>query len=242
VKKNKPVTARQRALIRNWTCAGELEQQEVAARLGLTRATVWKTQKKLGIRQLVRDRLPLSEATENKIIMMLRQNCGRMRITRETGVALSRIDRIAKRIHFRRQRGSATCAYRLTASEIARIRRAVTESERAICKQFHVSRVVAAFSCGEFFKETKMMDDYIALISAVCRVCFRVHCPQQMIFKSLIGQDSHQALARIVDTVWPSHRPSRHLLSPHGPRLRRQKRGNRHSEESHYSSEPQLKP
>jgi hypothetical protein len=154
--KNQPVTSRQRALIKKWTLAGKLEQQEIAARLDLTRAGVWMVQRELRVRQRVSDREPLSQKTQNKISAMLKKNLGRIRISRETGVTLGKIDGIARRIHFRRRRGSVGVGYRLRKPEIARIREALSESERTLCKRFHVSRWwLRKFRLGSFSRKPK---------------------------------------------------------------------------------------
>jgi hypothetical protein len=108
--KGEPVTNRQRALIKKWTRARKLQQQEMGAKLGLCYQTVLHTQKKLGLRQYVPDRQPLSKKTESKIVGMLRQNLGRLHIARQLGVSLEKIDRISLRIRFRRRsRQSRNC-------------------------------------------------------------------------------------------------------------------------------------
>jgi hypothetical protein len=156
MKKNKPVTARQKALIEKWTRAGVLEQQEIAAKLDLSDVAVWKIQKQLGLRQRVPEREPLSKKTESKIIEMLRQNVARVLIARETGVSLDRIHGIARRIRFRRQRGSVGCGYGLRPPEVAAIRKALTKSEQALCKRFHISRSwLRHFRVGSFSRKRK---------------------------------------------------------------------------------------
>jgi hypothetical protein len=87
---------------------------------------------------------------------MLRQNLGRLRIARGLKVGLRDIDFISRRICFRRRRGSPGIAYRLRPLEIARIREAITQSERAIAKKFHVSRWwLRRFRLGNFSRKHK---------------------------------------------------------------------------------------
>jgi hypothetical protein len=148
-------TDRQREMIRKLTVAG-VPQKQIARRVGLTRFSVWKNQKRLGLRQFVAERVPLSETTKRKIISMLRQNLGRLRIARELGVSLEKIDKITRRIKFRRRRGSVGCRYKLTGPEIARIRQALTESEQVLCKRFHISRWwLRRFRVGSFSRKRK---------------------------------------------------------------------------------------
>jgi uncharacterized protein YerC len=144
-----------RERIRELTIGG-MEQQKIAVDVGLSRSTIWKVQRQLQLRQHVPNRQPVSASTQNKITAMLRQAAGRIRIARELGVSLETIDRIARRIRFRRRRGSPGIAYRLRKPEIARIREAITESEKQLCKRFHVSRWwLRRFRAGLFSRRRK---------------------------------------------------------------------------------------
>ncbi len=145
------VTAAERETIRRLTVAGHMPQQQIADKLRRTRHTIWKIQKELRLCQRVANREPLSENTKKKLVAMLRQNAGRIRIARDTGITVDKIDKIARSIRFRRRRGSVGCAYRLSPSEVRAIRRAVTQSERRLCKKFHISREwLRHFRVGSF--------------------------------------------------------------------------------------------
>ena len=152
MKKNEPVTGRQRALIRKWTLARILEQQEIAAKLDLSRVAVWKVQKALGLSA----RPTLSKKTQKRIATLLRKQWPGRRIERELGIGPRWIARIARRMRHRRRRGSIGCAYRLSAPEVTAIRRAITKSERTIAKKFHVSRSwLRRFRLGSFSRKPK---------------------------------------------------------------------------------------
>ena len=150
-----PTTAAQVATIAKLTRSGT-QQKKIAATLGLCPPTIAKAQRLLGLRQRVPDREPLPEETKKQIISMLRDNVPRLRIARELGVSLDKLHSIAKRLHFRRQRGSVGCAYKLTPAEITAIRKALTRSEESICKKFHVSRWwLRKFRLGDFSRRKR---------------------------------------------------------------------------------------
>jgi uncharacterized protein YerC len=147
-------TNRQREAIRKLSVA-QVPQNNIIAETGLSRATIWKVQKTLGLPQRRRP-VPLPKKIEKKIVKLLKKGWGRRHIAQHLGIGEGKIKRVMQKTRHRKPRGSANTRYNLTAPERRAIRKALYENESRIAKRFHVSRTwLSAFRMRKFLGRSK---------------------------------------------------------------------------------------
>jgi len=130
------VTDVEREQIRMFSTA-RMAQKAIAKELRLTRQTVGRIQRELGLSPHPGG--PLPKEIEGRIIELLAKNHGVPRIARELAVAPHKVQAIIKKIHHRKPFGKVGHRYHLGTLELRAIRRDIRKSEGAIARKYGVT-------------------------------------------------------------------------------------------------------
>jgi hypothetical protein len=130
------VTDKEREHIRMFSTVGMM-QKNVAAEVGLCRATVSKVQKQLGLNPHSTE--PLSPAFEKKILDLFREGHGAPFIAKKLDLPQHRVADVMHKFSLRQQPGKTGCRYFVSAKKKRVIRRMFRTFEKRIARQFGVS-------------------------------------------------------------------------------------------------------
>jgi hypothetical protein len=136
MKRTRKVTPEQREQIR--VLSSVMLQKNVAKELRLSRWTIAKIQRELGLSPHPAE--PLPKEMEKKVVELLnKKNYGAPKIAAELAVPQHKVQAIMEKIRHKKPQGTIGHRYHLGELELRAIRREIRRSEGAIAKQFGVS-------------------------------------------------------------------------------------------------------